>query len=285
VSRAEILPWEMGAPEDDGPPVPPKPKTPPRSKKFTMFPSRVPSRLKDFRDEHHPDSPPRSPLLTDKFLVDVKDSLPESPRRNERSDLPERPSTSLKNRDGAATPEWASRKKQKKEQKKEKDKKKDRFPTLGEMISEYKGMTNTWYTSVYAEEAKEQELQREAKEQELQREAKDGKRPATGTTSNSMSSGSKRTGAQSVDIQPSASGKSTKVATPRPSGDMGSSVASSSNSSKDKAGNKKQKKKSSAFPSVKEMWSEYKNMGNQWYVGAYQSEATRDIGTPHSSFS
>lgn len=270
VSRAEILPWEMGAPEDEGPPVPPKPKTPPKSKKFSMFPSRVPSRMKDLRDEHHPDSPPRSPLLTEKFLVDVKDSLPESPRRNERADLPDRPSTSLKNRDGAITPDWASRKKAKKD----KDKK-ERFPTLGEMISEYKGMTNTWYTSAYAEEAKEQELKREVKE---------GKRPATGTTTASHSSGSKRTGGQSIDIQPSTSGKSTKVATPRPSGDMGSSVTSSSNSSKGKTSSKKQKKKSSAFPTMKEMWSEYKNMGNQWYVGAYQTEAPRDIDTPHPSF-
>jgi hypothetical protein len=281
VSRSEILPWELGAQDDEGPPVPPKPKTPPlKTKKFSMFPARAPSRLKEGYE-----SPPRSPLLTEKFLVDVKDSLPESPRqRGGTLETQDRPSTSMKSRDGAMTPDWARKK-----QKKEKKEKKDRvFPTLGELVSEYKGMTNTWYTSAYAEEAQQQKLEKEAR------------RPATGNTSLSSSSkhttaggsGSGGTDSRSLadatTIANPSSSKSQKsvVATPRPSRDMGSSVTSSSGSSKDQQNkDKKQKKKSTVFPTVKEMWSEYKSMGNQWYSAPYRAETPRDIASPQSGFS
>jgi hypothetical protein len=272
MSRTEILPWELGGPEEEGPPVPPKPKTPPlKSKKFSMFPGRVPSRTKE---GYRPDSPPRSPLLTDKFLVDVKDSLPESPRsRGGASEQPDRPDTSLKSRDGATTPDW-SRKRQKKEKK---EKKERAFPSLGELVSEYKGMTSTWYTSAYAEEANAQKLEREAK------------RPATGNTSLSSSSkfasSAGRSGSREDTIAQTSS-KSQKTGTPRPSRDMGGSVASSSGSSKDQIKDRNnKKKKGSAFPTMKEMWSEYKNMGNTWYSAQYRSEAPRDIASPQSGFS
>jgi hypothetical protein len=272
MSRTEILPWELGGPEEEGPPVPPKPKTPSlKPKKFSMFPGRAPSRMKE---GHLPDSPPRSPLLTDKFLVDVKDSLPESPRsRGGASEQPDRPGTSMKSRDGATTPDW-SRKKPKKEKKEKKDR---AFPSLGELVSEYKGMTNTWYTSAYAEEANAQKLEREAK------------RPATGTTSLSssskMTSSAGRSGSREDTIAQTSS-KSQRTGTPRPSRDMGSSMTSSSGSTKDQNKEKnKKKKKSSAFPTMKEMWSEYKNMGNSWYTAAYREEPPRDIASPQSGFS
>jgi len=169
----------------------------------------------------------------------------------------------MKNRDGATTPDW-SRKKPKKEKKKE-----SRFPTLSEIVSEYKGMTNTWYASAYAEEAREQKLEREAK------------RPATGNTS--LSSGSKPNGRGSMEIQ-TISSKSQSAIPPRPSRDMSGSMTSSSGSSRDKERNK-QKKGSSTFPSVKEMWSEYRSVSNQWYTAGYKQDPTRDIASPQSGFS
>lgn len=48
---------------------------------------------------------------------------------------------------------------------------------------------------------------------------------------------------------------------------------------------RKDRKKSSAFPTVKEMWSEYKKNADSWYTYAYKEEETRNIATPHSHFS
>jgi hypothetical protein len=295
MSRADALPWESGAFEDPGPPVPPKPKTPPSKSSrmgsgvanmFSVFPPRAPSRMKD--EERFNGSPPRSPLLTQSFLSDVQTTLPQD-HGTTNADAPPRPSTSMKSsRDGAATPDWS--KKKSKKDKAEKKKKDSKFPTLGDMMKEYKSMGNSWYTHAYAQAAEEQRVEKEVRE---------GKRPATGSTSSS------RLGATtSLDVQiqspttigsgSGSGGKSVRTGpssiAPRQSVESGSSHSgtmegSQSTDSKEEKKRRKDRKKSSAFPTVKEMWSEYKKNADHWYTGTYQEEETRNVATPHSHFS
>jgi hypothetical protein len=300
MSRADALPWESGAFEESGPPVPPKTQAPPSktsrmgsgvANMFSVFPPRAPSRMKD--EERFNESPPRSPLLTQSFLSDVQTTLPKDRGAKNAEEAP-RPSTSMKSsRDGAITPDWARKKskKDKAENEKEKKKKDSRFPTLGDMVKEYKNMGNSWYTSAYAQAAEEQRIEKEIRE---------GKRPATGSTSSS------RLGATtSLDVQiqsptTAGSGSGTKSLRtipssidPRPSGETGSSQSGTMDGrqtmdgrdAKDEKQKKKDRKKSSAFPTVKEMWSEYKKNADHWYTATYQEEETRNVATPHSHFS
>jgi len=284
VSRADMVPWESGAFEDPGPPVPPKPKTPPsRSSRmgtgvanmFSVFPPRAPSRSKDVPQIN--ESPPRSPLLTESFLSDVKSTMPKE------AEHPPRSSTSMTTRDGAKTPEWGRTKKEKPKKKKE-----SRFPTLGDMVKEYKSMGNSWYTSAYAQAAEEQRVEKEIRE---------GKRPATGST------GSSRLGATTSLDEPvhlrsptstQFSGyhgrddpKSLRMApssiATRPSGE-----SSQGSSETDKTGDrdeKRKRKKSGTFPTMKELWGEYKTSANHWYTAPYKEEETRNVATPQSHFS
>jgi hypothetical protein len=140
------------------------------------------------------------------------------------------------------------RKKGKKEKSKE-----SRFPTLGDMFSEYKNMGNSWYTAQYARAAEEQRVENTA-----------------------LSSPSYRNG--STDVKSPVWNKTMKLATPRPSEETAvSSESSGSRVSKDK---RKKKKGSSSFMSMKELWSEYKSNANSWYTAPYKEENVRNIATP-----
>lgn len=321
VNRAEALPWEEsdGPYEESVPRVPPRPKAPPGKmfrkgsgvNMFSVFPPRAPSRMRE-KDDRINASPPRSPLLTPSFLSGVQTTLPLDmvTKVHVIEDMP-RPSTSMNSREGANTPAWSrtksteSKREAKEEKKKKKKKEGSRFPTLGDMVKEYKAMTHIRYTSTYAQAAEEQRIEKEIRE---------GKRP------NTSSMGSTRLGATtSLDIQnPSFtiigndSDRSNTLRTMhsnlhlRPSTDSSSSYSetisdhsihrvdsnatyldATDTAAREKADKKKkrERKKSSAFPSVKEMWSEYKKSADSWYTSAYQEEGTRNVATPASHFS
>lgn len=304
MSRAEALPWEeMDIPyEESGPPVPPKPRSPPAktSRKFSVFPPRAPSRMLE-KDERFNESPPRSPLLTQSFLSDVQTTLPqERPTKLHDIDDPPRPGTSMKDREGASTPDWSRTKsttsmKEQKEEKKKKRKENSRFPTLGDIVKEYKAMTALRYNSTYAQAAEEQRIEKEIRE---------GKRPETSSTiSTRIGAAASLDLRDSSPIMTGSNGDRTKSLRtlhsklrPRPSTDSFNSHAGTINDfssqrmdslERAKADKKRRKdrKKSSAFPTVKEMWSEYKKNADNWYTGAYQEEETRNVATPHSQFS
>ncbi|TID18450.1 hypothetical protein E2P81_ATG06372 [Venturia nashicola] len=326
VNRAEALPWEEldVSYENSGPPMLQKPKTPPAkisrmgngvANMFSVFPPRAPSQTVE-KDERCNESPPRSPLLTPSFLSDVQTTLP-SDRPTEVHVIGDtlRPSTSNKSHEGAITPDWSRTKsmksiKEQKEEKKKKKKENSRFPTLSDMVKEYKAMTAIRYTSSYAQAAEEQRIEKGILE---------GKRPATSSTS------STRLGPTSLDIQitsPTTFGskksnsdgdriKSLRTMPStlsyRPSIDSFASHAGTINAytnahsaanaryidaadvmaARVKADKKKQsdRKKSGAFPTVREMWSEYKKSADSWYTAGYHEEEMRNVTTPTSHFS
>jgi hypothetical protein len=196
ISHSEPLPWELGANEpsaEDAPPVPPK--TPPRNRKgplFSVFPARAPGNPRDaVPNLNNIEPPPRSPLLTEKFLVNVKDIMPDTQvvhkggsGEGNNGGLQRRPSTSMGfrgreedarnssrdgSRDGASTPDSPDSKKKKK------PKKESWLPSLGEIVTEYKTMGSKWYT--YTEE-----------------DERDGQmRPSTPSAANALSRGNTTT--------------------------------------------------------------------------------------------
>ncbi|QDS75870.1 hypothetical protein FKW77_001777 [Venturia effusa] len=297
MSRAEGLPWEHldVAHENLEAHVPAKPKTPPAKASrvangvtniFSVLPPRAPSRMIENEGRSN-ESPPRSPLLTQSFLTDVQTTLPQDrSAKIHVIDDPPRPSTSVKSKREGATSDWPRTKsvrstKEQRDAKKKRKRENSRFPTLGDMVKEYKAMTAIRYTATYAQAAEEQRIEKEIRQ---------GKRPATSST------GSIRLGATtSLELQapsPTNAGINnersdslhTSHSNLRPGTDSSSSHAGTANEhsshrvgphgthlqanghyfdaaaarAKEEKKQRKDGKKPSAFPTVKGMWSDYK---------------------------
>jgi hypothetical protein len=138
VSRAENTPWDLGDEETDPNVEQAKSRFPQRPRLGSVLgvlPGRAPSRMNDDQQSH---SPPRSPLLTDGFLSNVKAGLP----KDDPSILPPapapdpgaRPSTSMKSYSDSSQSNANSKK-----IKKEKKKKESSRPTMKELWGAYKG--------------------------------------------------------------------------------------------------------------------------------------------------
>ncbi|KAE9985767.1 hypothetical protein EG327_004588 [Venturia inaequalis] len=319
VSRAEALPWEDldVLYEGAGPPMPPKSKTTPVkvsrmgngvANMFSVFPPRAPSRMLE-KDERLNDSPPRSPLLTQSFLSDVETTLPaDRPTQVHIIDDPPQTSTSMKSREGASTPDWLRTRsipsiKEQKEEKKKKKKENSRFPTLGDMVKEYKAMTAIRYTSTYAEAAEEQRIEKEIREARrpgtssttstrlgptTSLDMRTSSSSPTALTSNSHRTKSLRTIPFNLRSRPSIDSFSSHAGTIHEYGSDGryldatETAAARANADKKR---RKERKMSSAFPTVKEIWTEYKKGADSWYTGAYHEEEMRNVATPGSHFS
>ncbi|KIW00195.1 uncharacterized protein PV09_08235 [Verruconis gallopava] len=165
VSMADSIPWELGD-EDEGE------DDDANEEQFTRFhPTprlgtssetvRVPARS---NFDSRPQSPPRSPLLTDGFLVNVKSGLPRDDLSARRmlpppSEAPStRPSTSM---NSYSTSSGSSSSKNKKEKEKKKKEKKSTKTTMRDLWNMYKESTNTVYTTTYQRAAEEQRVDAE----------------------------------------------------------------------------------------------------------------------------
>lgn len=274
MSRAETIPWELGAEETDARIEHTRSRFNQKPRLGNVLAGRAPLRLKDEFESH---SPPRSPLLTDGFLSNVKAGLPKDrPEIQQNIGLvPEegpRPSTSMTSvRQGS---ESSSSKKSKKDGKP----KDSRFPTIGDMFSEYKNMGNSWYTAQYARAAEDQRMEKESRD----------KRSVIGSSSSPSSP--RRFG--SSDVASPTLNKVMTLASPRPSQETSASKSSESANSrlgkerektlekKREKEEKKKKKKGGSFVTMKEMWGEYRNNANSWYTAPYKEEHIRNIDTP-----
>jgi hypothetical protein len=240
VSRAETIPWELGGESEANLQLEQaKSRFPQKPRMFGVFPAHTQPRIND----HALHSPPRSPLLTDGFLNNVKQGLPKDSVENDPIEQAlepvERPSTSMKSRGDSSQSDTHSKKSKK-------DKKNKDFgrPSMKELWGAYKDSSNSWYTAQY---------QRAAEEQRVESTTHD-KRPASRSTN--MSGSGRAPG--SMDAQASSSTKSSKIPTPRQSTDRGASISSGSVTSRMEK-EKKKKKKGGGFFTVKELWSEYKS--------------------------
>jgi hypothetical protein len=257
ISRIVDVQWdEMGqseekseeaAKEDRG-------KTPSRNRKlqlFPVFPMRSPSRTsKEDTTPEPPPKAPRSPLLTEKFLSNVK-GLPEDPPR--QIPVPERSQSvraasdkrTLASRDGSDVSELPSPKS-----------KESRFHNLGELVTEYKSMANKWYTSQYHEVGDA------------------STRPSTGSAS-LHSSALNEMVFQQPDIK-------TKTLAPRPSKESNSTTSTSTgkSTSEKSSKSKTKKKKPSLFT---EMVSEYKSLSKNWYTDDDEEQRSGTASTRRST--
>ncbi|KAF2397823.1 hypothetical protein EJ06DRAFT_532817 [Trichodelitschia bisporula] len=247
---------------------------------------------------------PRSPLLTDGFLNGVSKPTPARQAEEDGS------KASSKDRSVASrgSEETSSKDGKKKKEKKEK---KSKFGMLGEMWSEYKDSTNALYFTGYSAEYEAQQAQKDVK--------RSASRPSTGSESLVSSTAAKEStystaptpgptvatltpashhhyvqaqyeahrSTQRADREPKRSDSVAETRPPssaghygpvpprRPSRDAETSLAGGNSGAAEGAHGKQGK-----FPTLTEMWSEYKSMGEQWYTAPYKSEEQGNIANP-----
>jgi hypothetical protein len=244
IHRANIPPnWEQMSreePYDDGQGENgTRGTTPRKAQLFSIYP---PGDGPLAKEQGAPDQPPRSPLLTDKFLTDVSDLPPERtiepaiPTRTRSLGklAPRRMLSSRQSNRGAEDGRLSPTKR----------KKESRFPSFGELVTEYKSLANKWYTS--SDDVEEI-----------------AERPSTSATNLRPSTISEEgpyhqnNGTNpSLRTRPSRDSNSTDSRSAKTGG-----VFSSGKSSK----SSKKKKKPSLFS---EMRAEYKSLSNNWYQEA-----------------
>lgn len=179
ISHSEPLPWELGA--EDGElehlqQVGDKSKGP----VFSVFPRDL-SRKEREQQYSSMDQHSESPLMSEKFPVDVKESPEAAYHSKPRSEAEtsQSSSTETKSRAGASTParellDLGGSKKPKK------PKKDNPMPSLREMIKEYKGMTSKWYVEQY--KADERDEIRELDIHQNRSHSSQATRPSTGSS-------------------------------------------------------------------------------------------------------
>jgi len=245
ISHSDILPWDERDEREDE--LADLEQDRPRSQRSTLFHSRTLSRG---RALDLPEAPPRSPLLTDKFLVDVK-TLPEElkgrsllPMRSQSvRSMPDQRAPSSRNGLSSPTQESLANGGRKKDTK---------LPSFGELVTEYKSLANKWYSSSqYTEQD-------------------DSTRPSTGTAS--FRSGMLNDRVTQPPTPLPSPGVISNLAPASPSKETASSLRSSktggeksSKDSKKSKGKEKKKKKPSLFSA---MAAEYKSLANNWYTEA-----------------